>query len=184
MKIMYFLLAMFYLGLQDVYSQTAGDQEIAWVKNIYSSKYADTLYKKYQELIVKENSHSYRFDDRILVTFDKSVWDDLLIMNGLLYPQLLTGDSTIKHSPAKNNNVLQNFFQNDTLSIGSIKEVEESPKSYKKKRFMVYILRRGIMTWSLYTFEVTNNIATEKTNVQFFFQNASLTFLKFISILI
>ena len=184
MKTTLFLSAIFFLGVTSAYCQTQGEQEIAWIKDIYSQKYTDTLYKKYRMTIKKENSHTYRFRDRILLTSGETNDLELLLMNGLFYPQLLTGDSTIKYSPEMSTNPLMRLSQNDTLSIGRFQEVEIYPKNYQKKRFMLYVWNKGMMNPSLYTLELTNDTATATTPAQSFFKSASLTFIKFVSILI
>lgn len=184
MRTILFLLVTFFIGMDCAHSQTQGKWEIASIKDIYSKKYTDTLYKKYEITITKENSHSYRFSDRILLTSSETNELELLLMNGLLYPQLLTGDSTIKYSPQMKGNPFMRLSQNDTLSISGFQEVEVYPQNYQKKRFSFSVWFKGMMNPSLYTLELTNNTATATTSVQNFFKNASLTFLKFITILI
>ena len=179
-----FLLLTFLIRVNNTYSQTQRDWEVSRIKDIYSNKYSDTLYKKYEQAISKYNSNSYRFGDRILLTSEASNELELLLMYGLFYPQLVTGDSTIKYSPEVDRNAITRLSQNDTLTISSFQEIDVFPNNYQKKRFLVYICFKGMLNPNLYTLELTDNTANETTTLQSFFKNASLTFLKFITILI
>ena len=183
-KITLFLLLTFLIRVNNTYSQTQKDWEVSRIKDIYSNKYSDTLYKKYEQAISKYNSNSYRFGDRILLTSEASNELELLLRYGLFYPQLVTGDSTIKYSTEVDSNAITRLSQNDTLTISSFQEIKVYPNNYQKKRFLVYIWFKGMLNPNLYTLELTDNTANETTTLQSFFKNASLTFLKYITILI
>lgn len=183
-KTILFLSLTLLIKVDSIYSQTQRDWEIFKIKDIYSNKFSDTLYKKYEQTITKNNSNSYRFGNRILLTSEASNELELLLRYGLFYPQLVTGDSTINYSPDVDRSAITALSQSDTMIVSSFQEIEVYPNNYQKRRYLVYVWFKGILNPNLYTLELTDNTANETTSLQSFFKNASLTFLKFITILI
>jgi hypothetical protein len=135
------------------------------------------------DAVEKGSNFSYRFKDRIVLTYEYSQELEYILLNGLLYPQLITGDSTIKFDPEKENS-FSRILRNDTLTFGNFKQVDLETKDFKVKRFSFYVSNKGIMNPSLYTLEISNENGEEGTTLSAFYKGAKITFWKFVSVLL
>ncbi|RMB59470.1 hypothetical protein EAX61_07750 [Dokdonia sinensis] len=115
----------------------------------------------------------------------------LIFEKGILYPQLISGFTT---EPRKTDEELDSlsisekvFYEmsrGDNLGIMNLEELEFLSDSPKIKRFQFWLWFPKTANPRVYLFELTNEEATDNTELNEFIENSSLTFLKMYNILI
>jgi hypothetical protein len=160
---------------------TAGDQEECWHEEVFRNEYTKENYDRYSASI-QQIKKGFVFSGKTLLTDG----DPFLIAaaeRGLLYPQLLVGDSALRQNwaawkaqPAQKR-TFQDFVAPDTLSFSGMKEVL-TVSSPQRRRFSCWLRTPRIANPTFIYFEFTNKHATSWMDAVSFMRGARLTFLR------
>lgn len=164
-------------------SGTQGEQEDIWMEQTFKTQYKSKNYRRYAGKIDLVSPNVVQYGNNCIILID-DLNKDLreLFLQGIFFPQILQGDTT--GGCVKKHILLNPFARIDTLRISNLKELAWLNPSSKVKRFEFYIWRPSFANPSLYVFELTNEEASDDTNLGIFIKASKLTFFRFISILI
>ena len=134
------------------------------------------------------DSATISFNDNVIRIVAQSPYKQI-VTSGILYPAAFTGDQSgsIIDKPLEPDSITvlgKLFFHRlDTIFIDIIQELKVNSNP-TIKRFRLYLWHKGFANPSLYVFQLTNYNATRSTTLHDFINGSSLTFLKFITIII
>jgi hypothetical protein len=142
-------------------------------------------YSRYDGIIVERNENTFQFGENILFVTNTASNLKGIVKCGLLYPGLFgsTNSSPNDNSTKSENSYSRDscivvkgkvslLFGTDSLSISDLKEVN---KTLKTRQFEFLLFRKGVMNPTSLFIELTNENATEETNVETFIKGARLT---------
>jgi len=140
-----------------------------------------TTYKRYEQPIIVINENTIQYGAQV---FRLEIADSVKTMftKGLLYPELFCYKMDMTDSSG-NRNKVPPFFACDTLSIANVVEIK-SNHNYKTRRFKLWFWRQKFMNPTEYEFEITNQGAPRGVDLKTFIEQAWLTELRFITIII
>jgi len=186
-----YLIYIFVLSVAIVYGQkkefkNQGEQENYWAEQLFEQKYIKQSFEKFKGKISVIDKTNIEFDNKSLEFW--SVKPELLeiFTEGIFYPQIIIGHE--KNNPIKseselklltnNELLLYNVKRNDKLRISNFEELPFLSKAATVKRFRFWNYAFGSMNAQVYFIELTNENATEKTELSLFIKGAKLTFVK------
>ena len=186
-----YLIYIFVLSVAVVYGQkkqfkNQGEQEDYWAEQLFEQKYIKQSFEKFKGKVSIIDKTNIEFDNKSLEFW--SVKPELLeiFTEGIFYPQIVIGHE--KNNPIKseselklltnNERLLYNLKRNDKLRISDFEELPFLSKSPTIKRFRFWNYTFGSMNPQVYFIELTNENATEKTELSSFIKGAKLTFVK------
>ncbi len=159
-----------------LFGQSAMDTEC--IRNI-SAKTKEIVFTKYKDPISLQND-TFHFDYNFIVLRNASPEAVLIVQQGLLFPALISGAST--NGDGKFQMPSSHFI--GTYTISSLEEVKLTSQPPHTKTFSFLVWKEHWANPSLYIFQLSNNIATAKTNISEFIKGAHLSAFGFCSILI
>lgn len=159
-----------------------GEQENALAEQFFEKKYVKQSFEKFQGKITVTDKTNITFNNKTLQFWD--IKPELLQMftEGIFYPQILLGkeeNNIIKSESellSEREAALYNFKRNDKLRISNFEELVSLSKSPKVKRFRFLNYSFAPMNPQVYFIELTNENATENTDLNSFIKGAKLTF--------
>jgi hypothetical protein len=166
---------------------TQGEQEQYRAQEIFDKQYEIQSYDRYKGEITLINMNTIRYDNNIITARFIHEEYRIIFETGLFYPAIFSGykDGRILEVQKRPDSAYHNLLsRNDSLVVGIMEEFKFLNPSYIIKRYKLYLSRPGIANPSMYVFELTNETATETTDLKTFLTEAKLTFFKFVSILI
>lgn len=152
--------------------ETEGKATIKRIKNIFKKEYSYKKYDKYNGLIeygTDDKTTVFRFDEELTVTQNSqdSIFN-ILFKNGILYPYLLGGGK-----------VLIGNISFKSISACHFENLDYTNLSPTKRRFSLWVFTEGFMNPNLYVLELTNDSATKNTELNLFFKDSYLSFIKY-----
>jgi len=172
-------------------AQTQGQQEEEWAKDIFNKRIKIQDYPKFTGQIIRLDSNSFKFDEKILIIGHLSEGLKVLILNGIFYPNIVVGNNVavIKtkqelDSLSDTQRLLYNFSRTDSISISDFEELKSLNNSPKQKRFKFYLYNFWIVNPTVYYIELTNENATKDSNQIEFMKGCRVTYIEKGSILI
>jgi hypothetical protein len=140
----------------DHHFNNQGEQENYWAEELFKLEYKKQRIKRYNGYIriLDENHISY---GKLLLQFDTNSKFKEIFTTGIFYPGLIS---------------------NCNLIISDLEEQSFLSHSIKVKRFKLLILTPYFTNPTVYFLEITNNKATDKTDLENFIKGSKLTFLK------
>ena len=159
-----------------------GEQEDYWAEELFKTKYSKKHFDKYKGDIVL-NGDGFIFGDKTFVIINTPKELKAIFSDGIFYPNIITGDTkSIIKSQAEldtlsaEQKVFYNMTRTDSLTISDFKELKFLSKSPKYKRFKFWLWQKGFANPTACFIELTNESATDKTDLTNFILGASLTF--------
>ncbi|PXY44582.1 hypothetical protein [Flavobacterium hydrophilum] len=158
------------------------EQENALAEQFFEKKYVKQSFEKFQGKITVIDKTNITFNNKTLQFWD--IKPELLQMftEGIFYPQILLGkeeNNIIKSESellSERESALYNFKRNDKLRVSNFEELVSLSKSPKVKRFRFLNYSFAPMNPQVYFIELTNENATENTDLNSFIKGAKLTF--------
>ena len=179
-------------GISQKEFKNQGEQEKYWEKEVFAKSFKYDI-ERFKGSIKYINKTTIKYDSTTLkILYTDSIIKQIFTL-GIFYPDVFTKeiDSTIvrvSKSYNKNSsdeiNIENSKSINDTITISNVEELTFLNPSYKVKRFKFLRYYKWIINPSVYFFELTNDIATDKTDLISFIRGAKLTFIKSGSLLI
>ncbi len=161
-----------------------GEQEEYWVEQLFEKEYSKKHFDKFKGDIVI-NGVGFIFDDKTFVIINTPKDLKAIFSSGIFYPNIITGDtkSVIKSQAeldtlSTEQKVFYNMTRTDSLTISDFKELKSLSKSPKYKRFKFWLWQKGFANPTACFVELTNESATDKTDLTHFIIGASLTFFR------
>lgn len=162
-----------------------GEQEKYWAQELFKKEYKKTTYKVYSGKIVKTDTSKFTYDNKFFKVGYANKSLELIFTKGILYPQLISGYTTEPRKSEKELDSLsktERYFyemsRGDQLYISNLKELPFLSNSPKVKRFRFWLSRPKSANPQVFLFELTNEKATNDTDLKTFLEHAKLTFLK------
>ena len=134
-----------------------GEQEDYWAENFFKEKYVSQSYFRFGENISEIDKNTFQYDNEILVLDNFNIKLKSIFTKGILYPQIIG---------------------NNISFISSFEELKFLKTSPKVKRFRFWLFSKKTANPTVYFLEITNEQATEETDIETFIANGKLTFLK------
>ena len=162
--------------------QTNEDLE---TKQFFQSDYLEKVYEKYHEKIVQTGSF-FTFRNNTLEVESANDSLSAIFSNGILYPNIIYyGPSKFKRNFDRTVDTMSvelkallNPISNDTLKLIGLEELKLIEGPYTKKRFRFWHYTKKMLNPTVCFFELTNNYATDKTDILNFIIGSTLTFFK------
>jgi hypothetical protein len=137
-----------------------GEQEDSWTAQFFEKNYSRKKFKKYDSEIITSGDTTRYADKYFLVwTADKF---KPIFSSGILYPTIIAGQSKRDYK----------------LTISNFEELKFLNHSPTQKRFRFWLNRNTLLNPTVCFIELTNQNATDKTDIETFIRGASLTFYK------
>lgn len=170
------------------------------IQNVISNEKGQS-YQRFGGKITVKDDNTFLFDDKFLFVTNTENKLKEIFKNGLLYPRIFGGITSDEHSKTKEQvklsekrdtaairivvkDKLSFLFNIDSLRISDLKEVKSAKVTPKSKRLEFLLFRKGLMNPTSYTVELTNDNASEETDIVTFIKGARLTNIIIGSILI
>ena len=134
-----------------------GEQEDYWAENFFKEKYVAQNYSIFSGDISEIDKNTFKYDTQILVLDNINPKLKSVFTKGILYPQIIGNNASF---------------------ISGFEELKFLNISPKIKRFRFYLHNKNVMNPTVYLLEITNEQATEKTEIESFIENGTLAFLK------
>lgn len=152
----------------------------------FKNDYKKKNYKKFAGKITV-NDNQILFDNKIIF-YDKSdKIAELMLKEGLIYPQLLTNYQIDKFENEDSDRTQKRFARlqknwKDAFEVNNIKLSNASELSFlssdeKVKRFKISCKDNKFPNMMVYYFELTDKNATKETSIQDFIKNSKLTYI-------
>jgi hypothetical protein len=159
-----------------------GEQEDYWAEELFETKYLKKHFEKFKGDIVL-NGDGFIFGDKTFVIINTPKELNAIFSGGIFYPNIIIGDtkSVIKSQAeldtlSAEQKVFYNMTRTDSLTVSDFKELKFLSKSPKYKRFKFWLWQKGFANPTACFIELTNESATDKTDLTNFILGASLTF--------
>lgn len=151
----------------------------------FEKNYKKQNYKKFNGTIIV-NNNNVSFDKRT-ITFDTAEKIiQTILKNGLIYPQLISEYQAEKYKKETTDRTQKRFMkiQKDwkssfdivSLKLSQLQDLQYFKNNIQVKRFKVISKNNNLPNSVIYFFELTNEKATGKTNLEDFVNGAKLTF--------
>ncbi|MEG2310230.1 hypothetical protein SAMN05421796_10614 [Chryseobacterium piscicola] len=151
----------------------------------FEKNYKKQNYKKFNGTIIV-NNNNVSFDKRT-ITFDTAEKIiQTILKNGLIYPQLISEYQAEKYKKETTDRTQKRFMkiQKDwkssfdivSLKLSQLQDLQYFKNNIQVKRFKVISKNNNLPNSVIYFFELTNEKATAKTNLEDFVNGAKLTF--------
>jgi len=108
-----------------------------------------------------------------------------IFSKGIFYPAIITEQIKSKinnngqpDTLISGNKAIYNLTRTDSLTISNFEELTSLSKSSTKKRFRFWLCCKGLVNRTVCFIELTNQSATDKTDMKTFISGAMLTFYK------
>lgn len=147
---------------------TEGDRQVYEMEVIFHDHYKPQSYPLFKGSIIRVAPATYRFDSFTMRTDSLAAGTIDLLSRGLLYPGLI--------GPI--------FGSTDSLWIANLSEPQGLSPSPQQRRFSCWVFNTQMANPVWYVFELTNQHGTSDMDTKTFFQDARLTFLYQVSIII
>ncbi|MEO4005484.1 hypothetical protein [Flavobacterium sp. CAU 1735] len=134
-----------------------GEQEKYRAEVFFKENYIVQSYPEFSGKITEIDFNTFKFDDQVIVLDNINRSLKPIFLKGLLYPQIIADDISF---------------------ISSLEELKFLNISPKVKRFKLWLFKKNVSNPTVYLLEITNEQATEKTDIKTFIENGKLTFLK------
>lgn len=161
-----------------------GEQENALAEQFFEKKYVRQNFEKFQGKITVIDKTNITFNNKTLQFWN--IKPELLqvFTEGIFYPQIVLGNEenniikTQSELLSEKEAVLYNLKRNDKLKISNFEELVSLSKSPKVKRFRFLRYSFALMNPQVYFIELTNENATENTDLNSFIKDSKLTFVE------
>ena len=172
-------------------------QEKSATINLLTNKYSNQIYKRFDGKISILNENTIKYDDKVLIILNTSSELKRIFEIGILYPNVFIEtrkndlDSTliedslvIKIKLSRKESWHSIFNRTDSLTISNFKEQKGFSKSPRERTFEFLLFFKGFANPTEYIIELTNDNATNETNLESFINGARLILVMKGSILI
>ncbi len=161
-----------------------GEQEDSWAEQFFEKNYSKQNFDKYSGDIIV-NGDGFTYSDQTLVVTNTTKKLRSIFLNGIFYPSIITGQTKTKlkgkeelDTLSVGEKALYNITRTDSLVITDLEEMTFLNKTPAQKKFRFWLFRKGILNPTVCFIELTNKMATEKTDIESFISGATLTFYK------
>lgn len=137
-----------------------GQQEDDWAKQLFEKNYSRQDFEKYDSTIVTSGD-TVKYSDKYFLVWTTDKFKPIF-SSGIFYPTIIIGTSKRDYR----------------LSISNFEELKFLNHSPTQKRFRFWLNRNSLLNPTVCFIELTNENATDKTDMQTFIRGASLTFYK------
>lgn len=137
-----------------------GEQENDWTKQFFEKNYSKQNFPKYDSTIVTKGD-TVRYSDKYFLVWTAAEFKPIFY-SGIFYPTIITGPSKRDYR----------------LTISNFEELKFLNYSPTVKRFSFWLNRNTLLNPTVCFIELTNQNATDKTDIENFIRGASLTFYK------
>jgi hypothetical protein len=187
MKLLYTISLSLFLSISVFGQKTekAGPKDKAVIEH-FKNDYKKKNYKKFAGKMTV-NDNQILFDNKIIFYDKADKITELLLKEGLIYPQLLTDYQIDKFENEDSDRTQKRFaklqknwkdsFEVNNIKLSSASELSFLSSDEKVKRFKVVCKDPKFPNLMIYYFELTDKNATKSTSVQDFIKNSKLTYI-------
>jgi hypothetical protein len=163
-----------------------GEQENYWAKKLFDERYTPQSFERFKGKVVVIGRDSIKFDTVILEVgiYDKAL--KTIFEKGIFYPGILDYGHT--EITLRNYGAMSHFDKADTekssirskrilnYSISNLEEIKFISDSRHTKKFRFWLRDKKVLNPEVCFFELTNDKATEQTDLATFIDGSKLTF--------
>ena len=166
-------IAIFFLISLSVCAQSGTRCDVEQQLNFkhFRSKYKSAIFPKFWQNTTMQNG-KFKFCNSF-VSVDPS--DSLLVLmvsSGLIYPQLLSGDSTC----AKDSSKALLFGSKTEVRFAGLEKVRDNRTPLSSRRYSVWMFRAGLLNPQVVLFELTNKNSMKMASDFQFVKGSVLTY--------
>ena len=136
------------------------EQENYWTRNIFEENYTKETFRKFSGKIIVSGD-TIKYLDKYFLAWVPTKFKNIF-SSGIFYPTVITGQSKSSYR----------------LTISNFEELDFLSESPIQKRFRFWLQGKGLVNPTVCFIELTNQNATENTDIETFINGASLTFYK------
>ena len=144
-----------------------GEQETAWTRAFFQNKYEKQKFELFKGSIKEVDESHVQYDDIILEINVPNAAYKIIFTQGIFYPQILIGNVDPNEIVGNGNFRISNFIE--------VNYVNNFPTT---RRFKFWLFTKGMANPKVFFIELTNEQATEHTDLKTFILNSKLTFAK------
>ncbi len=137
-----------------------GEQEEEWTKQFFEKNYSRQNFERYDSIIVTSGD-TVKYSDKYFLVWTADKFKPIF-SSGIFYPTIIAGQSKRDYK----------------LTISNFEELKVSNLPPTQKRFRFWLNRNTLLNPNVCFIELTNQNATDKTDIETFIKGASLTFYK------
>ncbi|GAA4166584.1 hypothetical protein GCM10022217_40600 [Chryseobacterium ginsenosidimutans] len=166
-------------------TEKAGPKDKAVIEH-FKNDYKKKNYKKFAGKMTV-NDNQILFDNKIIFYDKADKITELMLKEGLIYPQLLTDYQIDKFENEDSDRTQKRFaklqknwkdaFEVNNIKLSNASELTFLSSDEKVKRFKIVCKDPKFPNLMIYYFELTDKNATKGTSVQDFIKNAKLTYI-------
>jgi hypothetical protein len=161
-----------------------GEKEDYWAEQLFEKEYSKKYFDKFTgDIVISGDGFIYGDKTFVIVNTPKDL--KAIFSSGLFYPTIITGDtkSVVKSQVeldtlSTEQKVFYNMTRTDSLTISEFEELKFLTKSNTQRRFRFWLFRKGVANPTVCFIELTNDKASDKTDLTNFINGAALTFFK------
>ena len=135
-----------------------GEQEDDWAKQLFEKNYSREKFKNYDSIIVISGD-TVKYSDKYFLVWAEEKFK-LIFSKGIFYPTIITGQDN----------------QDYRFIISNFEELKLLSHSPTQKRFRFWLYHSTSLNPTVCFIELTNQNATDSTDIDTFIEGAALTF--------
>lgn len=175
--------------LQRVNAEVRAAIQPALSERLENGIYNREGFERYKVKIEVLDDCDIRYDSIILRVYNGRPEYRIIFEKGIFYPGIFIGNQLgeIEKPEIRPDSItaLGSCFTNyNVIGVDVLEEIKLEKNSFTTKRFRMWQRSCGIANPREYIFELTNDSATETTDLKSFIDNSKLTYFKFITIII
>ena len=155
---------------------TQGKQEDRQAKHTIRKEYKLQKYDPYPGQVILVDEDTFKYGEEVLVVYNTCKILKAVFQNGIFYPEIITGP--VKTGLERKKEVESLLIRNDSLTICDFQELRFIRKSSKARIFRFLLYTKGLFNPKVCYIELTNDLATGKTDLSTFIKGSKLTYFK------
>ncbi|WP_338392426.1 hypothetical protein [Fulvitalea axinellae] len=154
-----------------------------------SENYTKAEYPLYPK-VERIDNVTYKFGKRVIKVSAKEEQFHKIFEKGIFNPDVIFGTVSAKYSKneskasSKKGKTFHDIFNNPNISVSYFDSLEKLDPNPKKKRFIFWVSREGMLNPTEYYLELYNGEAKKDTSWDEFVENAKMSFFKMGTIII
>jgi hypothetical protein len=165
-------------------TQTFGqNSKYDFARGVFTKEYIKQNHQRFSGHVRQINEHTFRYGDKVLIVDAEDGRLLTIFSKGIFHPDIIDKRRATKpltkvqlDTLTESEQVFYNLARNDSTIIGSLEELEKLNPDSKRKRFVFWLYRKGMMNPTECYFELYNDKGTKEMMIEEFINNSKLTF--------
>jgi hypothetical protein len=165
-------------------TQTFGqNSKYDFAKGVFKKEYKKQNHETFSGQVGQINERTFSYGDKVLIVDTEDSRLLTIFSKGIFHPNII--DKRLATKPltkvqldtlTESEQVFYNLARNDSTTIGNLEELERLNPDLKRKRFVFWLYRKGMMNPTECYFELFNDKGTKDMAIEEFIKDSKLTF--------